>query len=179
MLFAFTIIGFWCHYLRPRVLLDLANRKVSELMQREDANTDFNCIAPVNKAFHMVAVWFEEGPESERLRRHREKFDVYMWLGPHGMTCNGTNGVQVWDTAFAIQTGVVSGLSKQSKYRETLSKAHEFLAKSQLRENLRDPFRQPRRGGWPFSTQSNGYIVSDCTAESLKAVLLLQKERYG
>ncbi|RYP44398.1 hypothetical protein DL768_009130 [Monosporascus sp. mg162] len=34
----------------------------------------------------------------------------------------------------------------------------------------------PRKGGQPFSTKRNGYIVSDCAAESLKAALMLQKE---
>jgi len=145
-------------------------------MRREERNTDYECIAPVNKAFHMAVTWFEEGPESERLRRHRENIDSYLWMGPSGMTSNGTNGVQVWDTAFSIQAAVEAGFAKNSKFSASLHKAHEFLEKSQLRDNLDDPFRQPRKGGWPFSTKSNGYIVSDCAAESLKAVLMLQNE---
>ena len=51
-----------------------------------------------------------------------------------------------------------------------------FLDVSQLRDNLSDPYRQPRKGGWPFSTKENGYIVSDCAAESMKAVILLQED---
>ena len=148
-------------------------------MKREEANTDFECLAPVNKAFHMAVAWFEEGPYSTRLQKHREKVDTYLWMGPNGMTCNGTNGVQVWDTAFTVQAAVEAGLVNEPEFRETLNKAHQYLEQSQLRDNLSDPFRQPRRGGWPFSTKSNGYIVSDCAAESLKAVLMLQKERYA
>ncbi|KAJ3344457.1 Lanosterol synthase (Oxidosqualene--lanosterol cyclase) [Kappamyces sp. JEL0680] len=35
-------------------------------------------------------------------------------------------------------------------------------------------FRHTRKGAWPFSTKEQGYTVSDCTAEALKTVLLLQ-----
>ncbi|RYO77040.1 hypothetical protein DL764_010251 [Monosporascus ibericus] len=172
----FSVLTIWCNYLRPRWLLNLANRRVSELMHREERNTDWECLAPVNKAFHMVESWFEDGPKPERLRLHREKVDVYLWLGPSGMTSNGTNGVQVWDTAFAVQAAVEAGFAEDPTFSKALHKSHEFLEKSQLRDDLDDPFRQPRKGGWPFSTKSNGYNVSDCAAESLKAVLMLQKE---
>ncbi|KAI1385504.1 terpenoid cyclases/protein prenyltransferase alpha-alpha toroid, partial [Hypoxylon trugodes] len=174
LLFFFTLISFWCNYLRPQWLFRMANRRVSELMRREERNTNYNCLAPVNKAFHMTATVFEDGLSSERLRHHREHVETYLWLGPDGMTCNGTNGVQVWDTAFTVQAVVESGLVENRDFRSNLEKAHHFLDMSQLRDNLDDPFRQPRKGGWPFSTKSNGYIVSDCAAESLKAVLLLQ-----
>ncbi|KAI8290815.1 Lanosterol synthase [Colletotrichum sp. SAR11_57] len=175
LLFFFSIVTIFYNYLMPRWLLDLASRRASELMLREERNTDWECLAPVNKAFHMVQSWFEEGPDSERLRLHREEVNVYLWMGRNGMTCNGTNGVQVWDTAFAVQAAVEAGFADDPRFSNTLHKAHDFLEKSQLRINLDDPFRQPRKGGWPFSTKSNGYIVSDCAAESLKAVLLLQK----
>ncbi|KAI0406244.1 terpene synthase [Xylaria palmicola] len=174
LIFLFAILSFWCNFLRPAWLLRMANKKVSELTKREEANTGFNCLAPVNKAFHMVAATFEDGVSSDRLRRHREHIDTYLWMGPDGMTCNGTNGVQVWDTAFAIQAAVGAGLAEDPKFQPCLNSALGFLERAQLRDNLDDPLRQPRKGGWPFSTRSNGYIVSDCAAESLKAVLLLQ-----
>lgn len=145
-------------------------------MKREERNTNYNCLAPVNKAFHMVVAYFEDGPDSARVQAHRDKIDVYMWLGPQGMTSGGTNGVQVWDTAFAIQAAVEAGLAGRPEFRASLSKCLDFLDKSQLRTNLDDPHRQRRKGGWPFSTLSNGYIVSDCAAEGLTAVLMLQKE---
>lgn len=148
-------------------------------MAREEANTDFECLAPVNKAFHMTVAWFQEGANSDRVQKHRETIDTYVWVGPNGMTCNGTNGVQVWDTAFTVQAAVEAGLVDKPEFRETLKKAYQYLEQSQLRENLDDPFRQARKGGWPFSTKSNGYIVSDCAAESLKAVLMLQHEKYA
>ena len=59
-----------------------------------------------------------------------------------------------------------------------MKKALLFFDKSQFRNDLTDPYRQKRKGGWPFSTKDNGYIVSDCAAEGMKAVLLLQEQWY-
>jgi lanosterol synthase len=176
LIFLFSILAFWCNYLRPRWLLRSANRRVSELMRREEYNTNFNCLAPVNKAFHMVCTMYEDGPDSQRMSKHRERLPTYLWLGRDGMTSGGTNGVQLWDTAFAVQAAVESGLAMDPAFRKVLTKAHSFLEMTQLGDNLHDPHRQPRKGGWPFSTKSNGYIVSDCAAEGLKAVLMLQNE---
>jgi len=39
-------------------------------------------------------------------------------------------------------------------------------------------YRSPSKGGWPFSTFDCGWIVSDCTAEGLKAVLYFQALSY-
>jgi len=33
-------------------------------------------------------------------------------------------------------------------------------------------YRHISKGGWPFSTQDNGWPVSDCTAEGLKVINL-------
>lgn len=169
------LIRRWCRW-RPNWLLQRANNCIHALIQREDANTSYNCIAPVNKAFHMAALCFLEGPDSSALQLHREKIHTYLWLSEKGLTCSGTNGVQVWDTAFSVQAVVEAGLANRPEFRPSLQSAIVFLDESQLREDLDDPYRQQRKGGWPFSTKSNGYIVSDCAAESLKAVILLQKQ---
>lgn len=166
----------WEYFLRPTWISRWAAQRVCALIKREDENTSYNCLAPVNKAFHMVSVWHQEGKDSERMRRHRETISTYMWKEADGLTCSGTNGVQLWDTAFSIQAAVESGLAKEEEFRPALEKALEFLETSQLRDNLDDPYRQPRKGGWPFSTKDNGYIVSDCAAEGLKSTLLLQEQ---
>ncbi|PYI01596.1 terpene synthase [Aspergillus sclerotiicarbonarius CBS 121057] len=170
------VLRFWEQYIRPDWIAQWANKQVCALIQHEDQNTSYNCLAPVNKAFHMIAVWHSDGANSPRMIRHREKISPYMWMGENGLTCSGTNGVQVWDTAFTIQAMVEVGLAMDPELRPSLEKALRFLDISQLREYLADPYRQPRKGGWPFSTRDNGYVVSDCAAEGLKAVLMLQKE---
>lgn len=171
-----VFLRFWEQYIRPDWIAQWANKRVCALIQREDENTSYNCLAPVNKAFHMVAVWHSDGANSARMIRHREKISPYMWKGDNGMTCSGTNGVQAWDTAFSIQAIVEAGLGTELEFRSSLENALKYLDISQLREDLADPYRQPRKGGWPFSTRDNGYVVSDCAAEGLKAVLMLQEQ---
>ena len=54
----------------------------------------------------------------------------------------------------------------------------QWLDRAQIRENPRHfeaAYRHPTKGAWPFSTREQGYTVSDCVAEGLKAVIMLQK----
>ncbi|KAJ8766803.1 hypothetical protein K2173_008357 [Erythroxylum novogranatense] len=50
---------------------------------------------------------------------------------------------------------------------------------NKLRKNsCGDPnkwYRHMSKGGWPFSTSDNGWLVSDCTAEALRAAILLSQ----
>jgi lanosterol synthase len=166
----------WDSYLMPTWLKERANRTVRALIKREDENTSYSCLAPVNKAFHMVAIYFADGPDRSCLAKHHQKIETFLWKNAEGMTCSGTNGVQVWDTAFSVQAAVEAGIANETAYKDTLQKALEFLDMSQIRDDLVDPHRQKRKGGWPFSSKDNGYIVSDCAAESMKAVIMLQEE---
>ena len=170
------ILKLWELYLRPAWIHRWANDIVCDLIRREDENTSYNCLAPVNKAFHIVAVYYRESPQSPRLAQHLEKILPYLWLSGDGMTSGGTNGVQVWDTAFTVLSAAEAGLPADPIFRKSMEQALKFLELSQLTDNLKDHYRQQRKGGWPFSTKDNGYIFSYCAAEPLKATLLLQEE---
>lgn len=37
--------------------------------------------------------------------------------------------------------------------------------------------RHISKGGWPFSTPDNGWIVSDCTSEALKVISYLKYDK--
>uniref|UniRef100_A0A4X1T2H7 Terpene cyclase/mutase family member n=1 Tax=Sus scrofa TaxID=9823 RepID=A0A4X1T2H7_PIG len=90
----------------------------------------------------------------------------------------GTNGSQIWDTAFAIQALLEAGAQHRPEFLTCLQKAHEYLRVSQVPDNYPDHqkyYRQMSKGGFPFSTLDCGWIVADCTAEALKSVLLLQE----
>ena len=55
--------------------------------------------------------------------------------------------------------------------------AARFIDESQLRDDCPDGrrgFRNPRRGGWPFSTRDSGWPVADCTALGILASLALR-----
>ncbi|KAF1951577.1 terpene synthase [Byssothecium circinans] len=166
----------WEWYVRPSWIYNRANTVVRDLIRREDENTSYSDIAPVSKAFHTVVVHFSDGTKSEAVKKHHEKMLPYLWRDKAGMNCAGTNGVQLWDTAFSIIATVEAGLGRDPQFQDVLNKAHKFLEVSQFRDDLDDPFRQKRKGGWPFSTKDQSYVVSDCSAEGLKATLLLQEE---
>ena len=128
-----------------------------------------------------LVCYMKEGPESYSFKRHIERLNDYLWVNRDGMMMNGTNGVQVWDTAFTIQAVTEAGLAEDPKWKPMLTKALTYLEHEQIRDEVKDRelcYRQSRKGAWPFSTKVQGYTVSDCTAEALKATLLLQKV-YG
>lgn len=165
-------------YLRPTWFAKKAEDWAYTLIQMEDKNTDFSNLGPVNGPMNMVACYVREGPDAYSVERHRDRLSDFMWVKDEGMLMNGTNGVQCWDTAFAIQAISDAGLAEDSKYKKMLTKALEFLEDQQIRENVDDQamcYRQQRKGAWAFSNKDQGYAVSDCISEALKAVLVLQR----
>ena len=149
------------------------------MIHREDENTDYANLAPVNSAINLVACYVHDGPDSYSVKRHRERLPDYLWMKNEGMLVNGTNGVQTWDTSWLIQAAVEAGIAEDPKWKSMLVKALEFLEYQQIRENCKEQdicYRQQRKGAWAFSTKTQGYTVSDTTSEALKAVIMLQIE---
>ncbi|GER29961.1 cycloartenol Synthase [Striga asiatica] len=98
----------------------------------------------------------------------------YICIGPVN---KGYNGSQLWDASFAVQAIISTKLVDE--FGQTLRKAHTYIKNSQVLDdcpgNLDDWYRHISKGAWPFSTADHGWPISDCTAEGLKAVLLLSK----
>ena len=175
------LVNLWTPVLRFSALVKKAEDWVWEMIEMEDKNTDYAGLAPVSNPLNLVCCYIHDGEGSESVRKHRETLHEYLWMKNEGMLCNGTNGVQVWDTAFVTQAVSVAGFAENPKWRPMLTKALEFLDNHQLRENVPNQdkcYRQHRKGAWPFSNKTQGYTVSDCTAEGLRSVLQLQ-EMYG
>jgi len=178
LLFIFWIVANVWQYIQPVSLKKKAEDWVWKLIQMEDKNTDFSNLGPVNATMNLLVCFIKEGPDSYSVRRHRERMHDFCWMKDEGMLMNGTNGVQSWDTAFSIQAVIDAGLAEDPKYKDMLMKALQFLDDQQIRENVDDQamcYRQQRKGAWAFSTKDQGYAVSDCVSEALKAVLLLQR----
>ena len=172
------IANVYMPYLRPSFLKKKAEDWVFKLIQMEDKNTDFSNLGPVNGPMNLVACYIQEGTDAYSVQRHRERMADFMWVKAEGMLMNGTNGVQCWDTSFTIQAVMDAGLAEDPKYKKMLTKALEFLEDQQIRENVDDQaicYRQQRKGAWAFSNKDQGYAVSDCISEALKAVLVLQR----
>ncbi|KAI7989553.1 Cycloartenol Synthase [Camellia lanceoleosa] len=157
-------------------LREKAIRMVMEHMHYEDENTRYICIGPVNKVLNMLCCWIED-PNSEAFKLHLPRIYDYLWLAEDGMKMQGYNGSQLWDTAFAVQAIVSTNLAEE--YGSTLMKAHTYIKNSQVLDdcpgNLDFWYRHISKGAWPFSTADHGWPISDCTAEGLKAALLLSK----
>uniref|UniRef100_A0A803P5K5 Terpene cyclase/mutase family member n=1 Tax=Cannabis sativa TaxID=3483 RepID=A0A803P5K5_CANSA len=147
-----------------------------EHIHYEDENTRYICIGPVNKVLNMLCCWVED-PNSEAFKLHLPRINDYLWIAEDGMKMQGYNGSQLWDTSFAAQAIMSTNLVQE--YSTTLRKAHDFIKNSQVLEdcpgNLDYWYRHISKGAWPFSTRDHGWPISDCTAEGLKAALLLSK----
>ena len=153
-------------------------RHAYQLIVKEDENTGHQDLGPVNKMLNFVSRWLVEGSESPAMALHREKLKDFAWMGPEGLMMTGTNGSQLWDTSFIGQALVDSGLSVRTENHELCARILHWLDECQIRENpkhYRTAYRFATRGAWPFSTKEQGYTVSDCTAEGLKGVLMLQE----
>ncbi|MFT3924857.1 MAG: terpene cyclase/mutase family protein [Myxococcales bacterium] len=154
--------------LRPRALA-----VTLEQIDAEDQNTNYVCLGPVNKLYHMW-VWHHERPYGTELKRHRERLPEYLWKAKDGTKMQGYHSSQLWDTTFAVQAVHASG--RENDYAKLLERAHQFIDDNQVREDpplKAQSFRDPTKGGWCFSAKDNGWIVSDCTAEGLRAAMLL------
>ncbi|KAH0982213.1 hypothetical protein GBA52_009390 [Prunus armeniaca] len=96
-----------------------------------------------------------------------------------GKTWLSSFGSQQWDTGFAIQALLASNLTDE--IGPTLARGHDFIKKSQVKDNPSGDFKSMHRhiskGSWTFSDQDHGWQVSDCTAEGLKCCLLLSTMR--
>lgn len=187
------LVWIWIPFLRIDWIVKRAERWAWDLIQLEDSNTDFSNLGPVNGPMNLLACYMQEGPNTPSVQRHRERMQDFLWMSKDGYMMNGTNGVQTWDTAFAIQATIATGLAEDPKYHNMLLNALSFLEDQQFVEETQgyntssafsDPptaktapqagYRQARKGGWGFSNRDQGYVVSDCTAEAMKSVLMLQ-----
>ncbi|KFY24315.1 hypothetical protein V493_05316 [Pseudogymnoascus sp. VKM F-4281 (FW-2241)] len=172
------LVNVWFALLRPNWIKKRGEAQAFKLIEMEDANTDFSDLAPVSAPMNTIACFIEHGPSHPSVARHIERLQDYLWVKSEGMLVNGTNGVQNWDTAFAIQAVVDSGLATSDRWRPMLTKALHYLDGQQIRENVPNQaecYRQTRKGGWAFSNKDQGYAVSDCISEALKAVIMLQR----
>jgi len=179
-----AIFFFPFHALRKRAV-----KFAFSYIHAEDMHTNWVDIGPVSKAFHIVANYAYFGAESEEFQRHIARIDDYLWLAEDGLKMQGYNGSMFWDTCFAthaLANAVVASKMKKNKDKVTaadrshmyrsLVKASMFVDDMQVREDVWERhsyFRDKSKGGWPFSSRDHGWPISDCTAEGIKAAILL------
>jgi len=173
-----ALVNIWNPYLRYNSLVKRAEDWAFELIRREDENTEYANLGPVNGPMNLLACYIHDGEGSHSVRRHRDRMQDFLWVKHEGMLMNGTNGVQTWDTSLLIQAVTHAGLAQDPHWKPMLLKALAFLDDQQIRADVPDQalcYRHRRKGAWAFSTRDQGYTVSDCTSEALKAVIALQR----
>lgn len=155
-----------------------AIEKALDHIRAEDENTKCVGIGPISKNINMIVQWHAHGSDSILFKQHVGRLADYVWLGFDGMKLQGTNGSQLWDTAFATRAFLEAGADKIPELLPTLKNAFNFFESTQVQRNVPDHdkyFRHISKGGFPFSTRDCGWIVADCTAEGLKSVMSLQE----
>ncbi|KAL6304502.1 terpenoid cyclases/protein prenyltransferase alpha-alpha toroid [Sparassis latifolia] len=149
-----------------------------DLIVQEDENTGYQTLGPVSKMMNLIVRALVDGPQSDAFKLHMEKRQDFMWIGAEGMMMSGTNGSQLWDIGFITQALVETGLAAEEENTESLVRALHWLDQCQIKDNpkhFRTSYRHATKGAFPFSTPTQGYTVSDCTGEGLKAVLYIQE----
>ncbi|CAH6720715.1 lanosterol synthase [[Candida] jaroonii] len=163
---------------RPNWVKKIVSNNVYDLIIKELQNTKYLSIAPVSFALDMVVVYAHEGPDSENFKKISARRNEVLFHGAQGMTVMGTNGTQTWDAAFMIQYLFMAGLADLPEYQPVIKKAYKYLVKNQFTDEcVEGSYRDKRDGAWGFSTKDQGYTVSDCTAESVKAILMVQNHK--
>ncbi|XP_061362058.1 cycloartenol synthase 2-like [Gastrolobium bilobum] len=158
-----------CSKLRQKALYH-----VMDHIHYHDEDTNYICIGPVNKVLNMVCCWLED-PNSDAYKCHISRIKDYLWVAEDGMKMQGYNGSQFWDVALSVQAILATNIDDE--YGSMLNKANNFIKCSQVTRNSSGNhsywYRHISKGGWPFSNPDNSWPVSDCTAEGLKAAILL------
>ncbi|XP_047087774.1 achilleol B synthase-like [Lolium rigidum] len=175
------IFGFLNKFIEPILNCWPANKlregaliNLMEHIHYEDETTKYLCICPINKALNMICCWVEN-KNSEAFQKHLPRIYDYLWLAEDGMKAQVYDGCHSWEIAFIIQA-YCSTENLIGDFGPTLKKAHEFLKKSQVlinHPNYELYYRHRSKGSWTLSSVDNGWSVSDCTAEVVKALLLL------
>lgn len=157
-------------------LREKALRYLMEQIHYEDENSCYICLSPISKGLHMICCWIED-PNSEEFKKHIPRIFDYLWIAEDGMKSQVYDSTNLWETTFMVQSICSTNLSQE--YGPTLNRAYEYIKNSQvLKEHPGDQrywHRQASKGSWTLSSADNGWAVSDCTAEGLTALLLLEK----
>ncbi|GFS43140.1 camelliol C synthase 1 [Actinidia rufa] len=152
-----------------------AIRKTIKYMRYGAEETRYITIGCVEKSLQMMC-WWADNPNGDEFKHHLARVPDYLWLAEDGMKMQSF-GSQVWDTSLATQALVASNMVDECG--DALKKAHFYVKESQIKQNpsgdYEAMYRQFTLGAWTFSDQDQGWVVSDCTAEALKCLLILSQ----
>ncbi|PWY82055.1 lanosterol synthase [Aspergillus heteromorphus CBS 117.55] len=174
-----SLTNIWTPWICPTKLKKDGEKRAWELLQESEKASTSTGIVSLDAWLNMIAFHCAEGPGSPAVKRMQEASLEYLWLGSKGMQSQSIHGGHAWDTSFALQTLVYTGMANTPEFRDNAAQAYNFLVDQQLVEEWNDCsvcHRPSRLGAWSFTTRYHGHPCSDCTAESMKAILLVERE---
>ncbi|CAA3015857.1 dammarenediol II synthase-like [Olea europaea subsp. europaea] len=152
-----------------------ALNKTIKYMRYGAEESRYITIGCVEKSLQMMC-WWAHDPNGDEFKHHLARVPDYLWLAEDGMKMQSF-GSQIWDSTLATQAVIATGMVEE--YGDCLKKAHFYVKESQIKENpagdFKSMYRHFTKGAWTFSDQDQGWVVSDCTAEALKCLLLLSQ----
>ncbi|KAI7998671.1 hypothetical protein LOK49_LG10G01171, partial [Camellia lanceoleosa] len=149
-------------------LREKALAKTMEHIHYEDENSRYITIGCVEKVLCMLSCWVED-PNGDYFKKHLARIPYFIWVAEDGIKIQSF-GSQEWDTGFSVQAILACNMIEETG--EVLRKGHDFIKKSQVKDNpsgdFKKMFRHISKGSWTFSDQDHGWQVSNCTAEGFK-----------
>ena len=150
----------------------------------EQRATRYQALSPVNGLLKCLAI-FAADPRHPDLAPSLDGLEAWKWQDKEeGVRYAGARS-QTWDTSFAARALLstvdvgrpFTGRHEDSNARDALRRAHAYLRRVQMTEELADYEREhrlPILGGWCFSDGQHRWPVSDCTAEALAAIVEIE-----
>ena len=154
----------------PAWLRRKALARVNEHVLYEDEHSDYLRQAPVNALYNTLVHHFEG--RKALVERSWEVLPRYLWDDGERVNMQGFTSTKLWDNVFFLQALHEAPGGDETKAMGR--KAYDFVRDHQVTEELPDYHRYhrlPRKGGWTFSEKKNGWTITDCTAEAVKAIL--------
>ncbi|KAI0190572.1 squalene-hopene-cyclase [Astrocystis sublimbata] len=177
-----TTMNFWERFMQLPVVKGIRARGLDEALFQVEADvqsTEYCSYSPAYWGVDIMVLQHAHGSDSHWVRGMAPHFTDGLWMCREGLAASGTDGNAVWETALSISaicssTQLLTDNDLSPAALESLNAALGFLGESQLLHNsmgIHRTYRHPRKGGWPYSTRMQGYIVSDVTAETLMAIM--------
>jgi len=156
----------------------LRHRALDRCLQRIRAAqraSNFQALSPVNGILNTLALWTHD-PRAPEVEASIAGLEAWCWQDEtDGVRYAGARST-TWDTAFALQA-LAAAPDGPADRDAAIRSGHAALAVLQLTTAPHDldEYRQNPVGGWCFGDPAHGWPVSDCTAEAISALLVVEK----
>ncbi|GAA0170484.1 cyclase [Lithospermum erythrorhizon] len=152
-----------------------AIKKAIKCMRYAAEESRYITTSSVEQNLQMIC-WWAEDPNCEEFKCFLARIPDCLWIAEDGMTVQ-TYGSQLWDCCLSTQALLASGMIEE--FGDCLKKSHFYIKESQVTENFKGDYKSMYRhfskGAWTFSDRDQALVISDCTAEGLKTLLLLSQ----